>query len=331
MKGAYVSGDLTGLLQTYLDEEHVHAPSIQRTLSSLSSNTRMPMTLWWELLEKIQEIEKRPALGLIIGMYVRPQHSGALGYLIMHCQTLGEALLRFKRYQSLLHNFSEVQLEGKPNSLVISWDVNQGLSTQLSDEVFLSSLMTFVKFITDRKDVVPISVKFSHQVPYDKECYEAIMGCPVSFGHERVSIEIPVKALGLPINSQDPYLLRLLESHANALIEPAEQKDRFIESLQDIIVGSLSHSCPTLNSVAEQLNMSSRTLHRRIEDRGMNFKHFLQKTREKLAKLYLKDRSLSLNEIAFLLGYSEHSAFTRAFKGWVGVTPKAFRRGELKQ
>ena len=326
MKGAYVTGDLMGLLQTYLDEEQIHAPGIQRTLSSLSSNTRMPMTLWWELLEQIQEIEKKPALGLIIGKHMRPQHSGALGYLIMHCQTLGEALIRFKRYQSLLHNFSEVQLEGRPNSLVMSWDVKQGLSTQLSDEIFLSGLMTFVQLITDRKDVLPVSVQFSHQVSYDKKYYEAIMGCPVSFGHERVSIEIPVKALGLPINSRDPYLLTLLESHANALITPTEQKDRFIESLQDIIVESLSHTCPTLNSVAKQLNMSSRTLHRRMESRGMNFKQFLQQTREKLAKLYLKDPSLSLNEIAFLLGYSEHSAFTRAFKQWFGVTPKEFRR-----
>jgi len=99
-----------------------------------------------------------------------------------------------------------------------------------------------------------------------------------------------------------------------------------MESLQDIIVESLSHTCPTLNSVAKQLNMSSRALHRRMESRGMNFKQFLQQTREKLAKLYLKDPSLSLNEIAFLLGYSEHSAFTRAFKQWFGVTPKEFRR-----
>lgn len=325
MKGAYVAGDLTGLLQTYLDNENLDASEIRQVLATYPANSRMPMTLWWELLEKIQAIEKRPALGLRIGSCVRPQHSGVLGYLIMYCQTLGEALIRFKRYQSLLHNFSEVQLATTSTSLTMSWDVKQGHSTQLSDEVFLSALMTFVREITNRADLKPLSVHFNHTVDYDPQYYQTTMGCPVAFGQERVAIEIPIDILSLPVNTRDPYLLDLLEKHAGALIAPQEQDDQFMALLQKLVVESLSQDSPTLSLMAKRLNISARTLHRRLASRGMNFKQYLQETKERLAYLYLKDASLSLSEIAFLLGYSEHSAFTRAFKQWHGVTPKAFR------
>lgn len=326
MQGTYVAGDLAGLLHTYLDAECLAAPVIRKVLATYPANSQMPMTMWWDLLEQIQAIQQQPALGLRIGRYVRPHHSGVLGYLIMYCHTLGEALMQFQRYQRLLHNFSEVNLEVKGGGLTMSWGIEQGLSTQLSDEVFLSGLVTFVREITGQQDICPLSIDFAHPVNYDHSAYETLMGCPINFDCERVAIEIPMAALALPINSHDPHLLSLVERQAQAFMGQTQQTDPFLELVQQTLVEQLSQGALSLSLVAKQLNVSTRTLHRRMEDRGLNFKQFLQDTRKRLATVYLDDETLSLNEISFLLGYSEQSAFTRAFKQWFGTTPKRYQR-----
>ena len=324
MHGAYATGDIAGLITAYLDDEKIPAAGIRKTLANFTSNSKIPLETWWELLEKVQALENKPALGIRIGQHLRPHHPGVLGYLIMHCQTVGDALSRFQRYQVLLHNHLSITLETTPTSLIMSWDPEHGESTQLSDEVYLSGLMTFLNQITTDKDIKPVSVHFRHSVQHEVEYYEATMGCPVTFGHDRVVLEIPLTALSLPVDSSDPYLLSLLEQQANALMDESDEEDKWLETLKQVVVESFSRGTPTLEQVSHNMNMSARTLHRRLESRNYNFKQFLQETRERLARLYFDDPNLSLNEIAFLLGYSEQSAFSRAFKLWFGVTPRNY-------
>ena len=83
---------------------------------------------------------------------------------------------------------------------------------------------------------------------------------------------------------------------------------------------------PVIEEVARYMKISSRTLHRRLQERDLVFKELLQKTRQQLAQQYLKEERLTLSEIALLLGYSEQSAFSRAFKQWLGITPLRFQK-----
>lgn len=328
-KGIYVASDLAGLLRRFLAQEGLHPPDIIARLAAYPANSRMPMDDWWEILEKIQAIRQEPALGVKIGACVQPQDSGVMGYMVMYCKTVGEAFLHFQRYQGLIHNLSQVNVQAKPNSLVLSWDLEKGVSTQLSDEVFLSGLMTFIQKVTDRHDLVPAAIDFIHTVPFDPACYEALLGCPVRFGCERVAVEVPLAGLTIPINSHNPHLLSLLEKQAQALVEPGNH-DEFLAQLQRILVEAIAQGEANLATVAKRLNISTRTLHRRLETRDTNFQGMLQKTRRQLAEHYLSDLSLSFNEIAFLLGYSEQSAFNRAFREWFSETPKVYRSKIIK-
>ncbi len=322
MQETYVTGGLAGLLQTYLDQQNIHNPEISLALAKFSADSRMPTDVWRDLLEKIKSIHVQPAMGLKIGRLSRPHHFGVLGYLIMHCSTLGEALARFQQYQILVHNFSKVQVEIKDSKVIMSWDIEQGASTQLSDEVFLSCFITFIQLITQGERVCPISLGFHHPAEYEIAEYEEVIGCPVSFNHPRVTLEMSTDHINTPINTSDPHLLSLMASKADAL----KGEDEFLSSLQQLLSDSLSQGLPTLENTARGLKISSRTLHRRLEQRNLNFKQFLQQTREVLAKLYLDDPNLSLNEISFMLGYSEQSSFARAFKTWLGMTPRAYRK-----
>jgi len=322
MQDTYVTGGLAGLLQTYLDQQKIYDPGLSLALTKFSADSRMPTSVWRELLEKIESIQPQPAMGLKIGRLSRPHHFGVLGYLIMHCSTLGEALARFQQYQVLVHNVSKVHVQIKDAKVIMSWDTEQGASTQLSDEVFLSCFITFIQHITQDQRVTPIALHFMHPAQGEASAYEKVMGFPVSFGHDRVTLEMSTDAINIPINTSDPHLLSLMASKADAL----KGQDDFLTHLQQLLSDSLSQGVPTLENSARQLKISPRTLHRRLQQRQLNFKQFLRQTRELLAKLYLDDPALSLNEISFLLGYSEQSAFARAFKLWLGITPTAYRK-----
>ena len=122
-------------------------------------------------------------------------------------------------------------------------------------------------------------------------------------------------------------MLELLEKQAEALLDKSAQADAFLESVQAVCVELLNQGAPTLPVVARKLNLSTRTLHRRLEERGLNFNGLLRETRLKLAKHYLADSRLELKQVAFLLGYSDVANFRRAFKRWEGVAPSGVREG----
>ena len=326
MHNIYVASDLAALMLAYLDQHAIAAPAIRRRLAVWPQHAQLPIQLWWDLLEDLQAELNEPALGLKIGACVRPEHTPVLAYLIMHCATLGEALLRFQRYQKLLHNMAEVSLDSDGNVLTMSWDTRHGLSTHLSDEVFMGALITFVRQIVDVSGYGPRALHFNHPAPFPVAVYEELIGCPVVFDAERVAIKLDLAMLALPVNSRNPFLLELLEKQAEALLDKSAQADAFLESVQAVCVELLNQGAPTLPVVARKLNLSTRTLHRRLEERGLNFNGLLRETRLKLAKHYLADSRLELKQVAFLLGYSEQSAFTRAFGVCTGESPERWRK-----
>src|SRR3546814_20988599 len=92
------------MLRQYLDDEGAAAPGLRARLTSLAGTQRMPMEIWWALLQAVADVHPRVATGIEIGKHARPHHDGVLGYLAMSCDTLGQALARFQRFQPLLHN-----------------------------------------------------------------------------------------------------------------------------------------------------------------------------------------------------------------------------------
>jgi len=101
------------------------------------------------------------------------------------------------------------------------------------------------------------------------------------------------------------------------------------DAVRRCLAGDLCNGQPTLQQIAPRLHMSPRTLHRRLDDEGTSFRHVLTEVRRELAARHLTERRLGVSEIAFLLGFSEPSAFHRAFKRWTGHAPLAFRESAL--
>lgn len=322
----FVWGGLAGALLNDLDENGLDAPGLRASLQPYDAGQRMPITVWWALLESLAQLQPGPGLGLRVGQRIKVHHLGVLGYLAASCATLGEVLLRFQRFQPLLHNLTPFLAQREARDLRMSWDPSYGRSTQLSNEVLVSGLLSLTRTLTGQAGIHPTRVAFPGRAPAGgNPVYEAMLGCPVDFGARTLMIHLPLDTLGLPINGSDPHLRAVLDQQAEALLQVLPQPDAFLSELQRQMVQALQDGEPAQDRVARRMGLPSRTLYRQLESRGLTYKGLQAKLRLQLARRYLADCRLSLSEIALMLGYSEQSAFTRAFKSWCGQTPLHFR------
>lgn len=132
--------------------------------------------------------------------------------------------------------------------------------------------------------------------------------------------------LELPLKSPDPALVSLLEQHADRLLEQLPRQDEIVGQTRKAISRSLRDGEPSVERVGAELHLSPRTLQRRLQEADTSFRSELNLVRHELALSYLRDARLQIVDIAMLLGYSEHSAFTRAFKQWCGRSPQEARQ-----
>lgn len=321
----YVAGELSFLVLGYLNQHNLPAKGLRHTLATYPKGSRMPIAVWWQLLDRLQKIQRDPLLGTHIGQQIQYFHPGVLGYLVAHTSTVKEAVQCFQRYQVLLHNYGPVSLEHQGHEVVVTWDYLGKRSTPLSDEIFLSALIAFIHHVTGETQITPTRVSFQHSLSQHSVDSTAPVSYPIAFDQPHLAIAFHQDILDLPINSSDPFLRDILDKQARALCSELDQTDATLAAIEQAIVEALSTGSPNAPHIADSLHISRRTLYRRLAARGYNYHQFLQQTRKRLAIMYLEDTQLTLVEIGFLLGYSEHSAFSRAFKSWTGESPQHYR------
>lgn len=132
--------------------------------------------------------------------------------------------------------------------------------------------------------------------------------------------------LDAPVIASDPGLLPILEQHAEALLGTIPEGGGFTRRVCELIARELTGGTPSAERIAERLHMSARTLARRLDGEGTSFSKLLDELRRELAIGHLRDRDISVSEVAFLLGFGDANAFSRAFKRWTGEPPSRFKR-----
>lgn len=330
-----VSGDLATLLLDFIQQQQLSEASLQCRLENYQASSRMSFPDWWHYLEQLQQAMSckghRLSVGLALGAAIQPAHLGVLGYLTLSCDSVGEALQRFALYQRLLHDGETANLSVEGGQVCIRWSLQFGKSTQLSDEVLIMGLINNLRRMTGNTELSPDRVDFIFEPVVEEAIYNEWLDCEVYFHQPQLALYFPVTFLQLPVTNSDPALNRLLEQQAQALMnvipvaEHPLQQEGIDQRLQQAIVKAIQSGTPTQDAVASMLALSRRTLQRRLQQRGLEFRVLLQQTRWQLAKQYLAEQRLTLTEIALLLGYSEHSAFTRAFRDWSGMSPTQYR------
>ena len=345
-----VASDLTGLLASYGEQFNVPAAEINAALKSVGVEApatpgscgtgRMPYPQWCAALEALFARVDDPAMGIHIGQVIQPAHCGVLGYLVLSSSTLAEALGQFERYQLLLYGGSLGQASFEDDQLKFTWPQHErSLGVGLSDETLVYGLIHFVRIMVGtelaKADTAhwleQMSLRFVHTPTAPLADYRIEGIGDVRFEQPQLSLSLPLSVLSLPVSNRDPALFQLLNQQAEALLKVLPDKgDDFDAQVRDYLRKALPDGAPTLEGLASTLAVSSRTVHRRLAERGLNFATLLRQTREQLARQYLDEGRISLSEVAFMLGYSEQSAFSRAFRHWTGQTPRQYLRGEKR-
>ena len=289
---------------------------------------RYPVQRWRQLLEKAAAQLGDPLLGLHLGRSITPAHFGVIGYVLLACGNLGAALQRLQQYQRLIYDVNPMRYRVEKASVVLEWGVEQGRPGALADETAIAALVQMARDLTGHA-FPPEEVCFVNTAPASVKPYRDYFGCPVKFDQPHTVVRFAQRLLALPLRQPDAALLALLQQQADTLLGELPSGDNIEQAVCRCIATQSREGEPTLERVAAALHTTPRTLHRRLEKEGCNFRGLREHTRQRLAEDYLRDPRLHLAEIAQLLGFSEQSAFSRSFRRWTGQSPNAWRRTSL--
>jgi len=264
-------------------------------------------------------------IGFDFGKAITADRWGILGYIAFTSPTLKAALTQQRKYQSLAGNLGTPVSEVINENLLLKWIPAYQCSHHIVEEI-ITGWAALAANLSLRK-IKPNAIFFQHSFKGDfiqKEHYENFFGCPVLFDHDFNGIQIEQTSLEIPLITDDDVINQALCNQAdNLLCNKIEQSP--IESVNQYIINQLPLGVPEIDEVAKQLGMSIRTLQRKLNDHQLNFTGMIDSIRKELAKSYLKNTNTKIIYIAQMLGFSEQSAFQRAFKRWTGVTPKQCR------
>lgn len=321
------SGAWAQLLSDWLDQELLVAPSLRNQLDVLRPTDRLDAERWKAMLREAAALKPELlAPGVAIGRLVQPRHVGMLGYLVLSCRTIGEALMAYHRYEGLFYSSQVARVSGKGELMRISWPQDTSMG-QLADTVSITAMIAFLRRLTE-DDIAPAHLGFVFPEPdiAERDALQTYFGCPVSFATEETFVDMPVSFMQLPLLHNDSGLRALLNRQAEALLQASPDLDPFERSLQKVMARLLPEKRCSLKVMANEMHVSVRTLQRRLSVRNISWQALLNDTRLALAEEYLADPTLSLVDIALLLGFSEQSAFSRAYQQWAGVSPGKVRQ-----
>ena len=299
--------------QAGLDSSSVPDPSARVSQSAAQA-------LWQCVADSVDD----PDFALRLGGLWHPSHMHALGYAWLASSSLRTALNRLVRYIRVVNEEIRVSLEENDESLVVTVEnparVDPPYWFSVSDMTILLAMCR----ANCGDDLSPVRVTFPHEQPVSTMEYFRYFRCPVEFGAAECSMELSLEDVDRPLPGSNPMLAQLNDQVMIQYLARLDEED-IIARTKAAIIDLLADGRVSDELVAEALHLSTRTLQRRLSDQGTTFKTVLKDVRQDLAMKYIRDSAITLTELSFRLGFSEMSAFSRAFKSWTGQSPRDYR------
>jgi len=289
------------------------------------ADARIPIPRLHELWEAVlAACERTHAVPQVAPPYAIGDYS-LVGFVCATRPTLGDAISSASRYLALWTDEPGLRLheDGLVEFVYRTTFVDRpGL--RCADESALAEILHGARQLLGN-ELAPIEVSFSHSSPA-LAAHETFFRAPVRFRRPGNSLRFSREQLDAKLPVPDPQLASFLRDLAErALDQRCDDEPPMLDQVRRIIAEDLRTGVPTLGQIAKRLAVSERTLRRRLLEDGHSFRELLDETRASLSRNYVRDRSLPLAEVAFLLGFSDASAFHRAFRRWHKATPAAYR------
>ncbi|WP_440875047.1 AraC family transcriptional regulator ligand-binding domain-containing protein [Thalassotalea sp. PLHSN55] len=267
---------------------------------------------------------KQPNFGLHLGCMQNIELLGSISYLLKNCKTVGDALINFKRFFHHHLTSADIGLTVENDRVTWSYAINLNTidSTAQATDLALGLGVNILTTLTSNNANIT-SLHLQHSSPKNRASFKNYLGIMPNFNSTFNGICFSKKALELPIAAADPTLLNILAAQFNSdNIGYVDEVPQFVENIirQNIAITPLS-----IEAVADQMAISVRSLQRHLSSQNTSFRKIVDNVRNKLASQYLIDSTLSLNHISDVLGFSNYSEFSRAFKRWNNTSPKEYR------
>ncbi len=285
---------------------------------------RIPIAVVRRIFEIIFDLTGDPCFGLEVSKHFRMPMLHALGHSLMASRTLRDYCTRLSRSLRLVSQGAQMKLiEADDTARLLVSDVATVVPAD-SEDVLCGFLVRSMREISDGR-FRPQRIELRRSAPMGSaKRHEDFYGCRVAFDKPDISIifDRAVLDVELPLGSDE--LAHLNDRIVRAYLERLDRTD-FVNRVRSVVIEALPSGRATKSAVARRLGVSARTLQARLGDRGTSFIELTDAMRQALARAYLDDASISIGEIAYLIGFSDTSNFTRAFKRWTGVSPSNHR------
>ncbi len=273
------------------------------------------------------------AFGLTFAELTSWSDLGALSYVIFNSPTVGAALENACRYFALQQSSARPALEAGDSAarFVYAMNVPDVCSHAQHSESILAMVVRVCRDGSGNAEWLPREVHFKHSRPEDNTKAKQFFRCRIVYDQPVDAVVMSLDDLHLPVQAADRDVLPHALRDTDAVPANAPRAFDLVDHVARLVLSSLSTGDDSIEQVAAHLGASPRTVQRRLRDRGVVFNDMVASIRLELSHRYLSDPSLTLTDVAFLLGNSDLSAFSRAFRRWTGQTAIAYRRDQLRK
>jgi len=286
---------------------------------------RLPYVKIDRLRARAAELSGDEAFGLRSAAVYLPSQLGALGYAWQASLTLRKAFLRLERFIRIVNDKAVVQVEDRDGFMVATLKLDVASQCESVRDDGALALITRMCRLISGDNFRLHTVNFRHSPPRDIKPYFEYFACPLNFDQVDNQLLIPLSLADETLSGANPELALLNDKVVTRRLARLDRGD-IVARLNAVLLDQMPHGNISDDSVADALHMSVRTMHRKLAEVDSNFRAILVELRRDLAEQYIMDNSLTLTEISLLLGFSEPSSFSRAFKNWTGTAPSEARQ-----
>lgn len=320
---------LTNLWKTIesygIDPEPLFAAENIKVRLPIDPSLRLPYEKIDRIRSKAVQLSGDEAFGIRSASVYSSSQLGALGYAWQASLTLRKACTRLERFIRVLNNSAVVELSDTDDCLVVTIQLNLASeSLSARDDSALATITRMCRLVCGENFRLQ-AVNFKHAPPRDLKPYFEYFACPLSFDQTENQLLIPLVLADEVLVGANSELALLNDQVVTRRLALMDRND-IVARVQSALMEQLPNGNISDDSVAGALHMSVRTMHRKLAEVDQNFRTLLVEMRRELAEHYILDNSLTLTEISLLLGFSEPSSFSRAFKNWTGSAPSEVRQ-----
>ena len=296
-----------------------------------SGDARVPARQWHQLLDLAGKEIRDPLIGLHCGESAADAQSprpamDLFFQTLFNNPTLGRALNDYCRLAPLIDDGWQVMLRQAGDSIRLCWSVAPGADYHpAAVEIFVARTVALCRMLLS-SPLHLAAVSLAHPALGPRWRYRRFFACPVRFAAKRCQIELATTDLEIPLINSQPQLYALLVQHCEHWLDQLLSSQSLSIRLRNWLRQQLQLGQPDSSLAARHFAMSRQTLHRHLRDEGTGFNELLDQVRMEEACRYLAEERYSLGEIAFFLGFSEQSAFSRAFRRCMGESPALYRQ-----